>query len=70
MKIKYRQKKPKILEEMLKKATMENYVKNLPKEPEKIDIKKCTKCNRFYKEKEIKSVLRLCPNCFNFLPNS
>ena len=55
---------------MLKKATMENYVKNLPKEPEKIDIKKCTKCNRFYKEKEIKSVLRLCPNCFNFLPNS
>jgi len=51
--IKYRQKKPKILEELLKKQVTDQK-----------DIRKCPYCNKFYDANKFKEI---CPKCFRLL---
>lgn len=64
MKIKHRQKKPKMLEKLLKKSNSEN-VNDLSKFINKIRIEKCPHCNKFYNADKNKMI---CSNCSNLLP--
>jgi len=54
--IKYRQKKPKILEDLLKKQIIDQ--KN---------IKKCPHCSKFYDADKFK---KICNKCFQLLPEN